>query len=67
VFPTRSPEGECPSTRDRTSGIGSAAALALRRLDADGIVYGRNAAAGEAVVEELHGIGADGTFVTTDG
>ena len=49
-----------------TSGIGRAAALALGRLGADVIVHGRDAAAGETVVEELNAAGADGTFVEAD-
>ena len=47
--------------------VGSAAALTLGRLGADGIVHGRDAAAGEAMLEELHAIGADGAFIAADG
>lgn len=49
-----------------TSGIGREAALALGRLGADVIVHGRDATAGETLVEELAGVGADGTFVQAD-
>jgi NAD(P)-dependent dehydrogenase (short-subunit alcohol dehydrogenase family) len=49
-----------------TSGIGRAAALALGRLGADVIVHGRDTAAGESVVGELHDIGVDATFVAAD-
>ncbi|MDS0261242.1 SDR family NAD(P)-dependent oxidoreductase [Haloarcula sp. S1CR25-12] len=49
-----------------TSGIGREAALALGRLGADVVVHGRDTAVGEAVVDELTEIGADGTFVPAD-
>ena len=56
-----------PSARGRASGIGSAAALTLGRLGADVIVHGRDAAAGEAMLEELHAIGANGAFIAAGG
>ena len=49
-----------------TSGIGRAAALALGRLGADVVVHGRDSDAGERVVDELHDIGVDATFVAAD-
>ncbi|WP_254838007.1 SDR family NAD(P)-dependent oxidoreductase [Natronomonas marina] len=49
-----------------TSGIGRAAALALGQLGADVVVHGRDPAAGDAVVDELEGIGVDGTFIAAD-
>ena len=49
-----------------TSGIGRAAAVALGRLGADVIVHGRDAAAGERVVEDLEAVGADARFVAAD-
>ena len=49
-----------------TNGIGRAAALALARLGADVIVHGRDASAGDAVVDELSAIGVDGTFLGAD-
>ena len=55
------------SARGRASGIGSAAVLTLGRLGADVIVHRRDAAAGEAMVKELHGVGADGAFIAADG
>lgn len=55
------------SARGRASGIGSAAALTLGRLGTDVIVHRRDAAAGEAMLEELHAIGAEGAFIAADG
>jgi hypothetical protein len=49
-----------------TSGIGRAAARSLGRLGAEVFVHGRDAAAGEAVVDELVGDGADAAFVQAD-
>ena len=49
-----------------TSGIGREAALALGRLGADVMVHGRDAAAGEAVVDELAAMGREATFRRAD-
>ncbi|MEZ3116139.1 SDR family NAD(P)-dependent oxidoreductase [Halobaculum sp. MBLA0147] len=49
-----------------TSGIGREAALALGRLGAEVLVHGRDEAAGEAVVTELEGLGADARFLPAD-
>ena len=49
-----------------TSGIGRETALALGRLGADVMVHGRDAAAGEAVVDELAAMGREATFRRAD-
>jgi NAD(P)-dependent dehydrogenase (short-subunit alcohol dehydrogenase family) len=49
-----------------TSGIGRQAALAFARLGADVIVHGRDAAAGERVVDDLEATGATARFVEAD-
>ncbi|MFB6126608.1 MAG: SDR family NAD(P)-dependent oxidoreductase [Halolamina sp.] len=61
---------DCTGTRalvtGSTSGIGRSTALALGRLGAEVFVHGRDAAAGEAVVDDLAEIGAEATFVEAD-
>jgi hypothetical protein len=49
-----------------TSGIGSETALALGRLGADVMVHGRDAEAGENVVDELTEMGRNSTFIKAD-
>lgn len=49
-----------------TSGIGRETALALGRLGADVMIHGRDAAAGQAVVDELTGMGREATFTKAD-
>ena len=49
-----------------TSGIGRAAALSLGRLGADVVVHGRDAGAGERLVDELADLGSDAQFVRAD-
>ncbi|MFO7834781.1 MAG: SDR family NAD(P)-dependent oxidoreductase [Halohasta sp.] len=49
-----------------TSGIGRETALALGRLGADVMVHGRDAAAGEVVVDELTAMGREATFQRAD-
>ena len=49
-----------------TSGIGRETALALGRLGADVMVHGRDAAAGQAVVDELTAIGREAVFTKAD-
>jgi len=61
---------DCTGTRalvtGSTNGIGRAAALALGRLGADVIVHGRDAEAGQAVVEDLSETPGTGQFVRAD-
>jgi len=49
-----------------TSGIGRAAALALGRLGAEGVVHGQDVASGESVVEALSRTGVEATFCEAD-
>lgn len=49
-----------------TSGIGRAAALACGRMGADVLVHGRDAAAGNAVVDEIESTGASASFFQAD-
>ena len=49
-----------------TSGIGRETALALGRLGADVMVHGRDAAAGQDVVDELAAMGREATFQKAD-
>jgi NAD(P)-dependent dehydrogenase (short-subunit alcohol dehydrogenase family) len=49
-----------------TSGIGRAAALSLGRLGADVVVHGRDASAGESVVDRLRRTGVEATFCEAD-
>ena len=49
-----------------TSGIGRETALALGRLGADVMVHGRDAAAGQAVADELTAMGREATFQRAD-
>jgi len=49
-----------------TSGIGRESAVALGRLGADVMVHGRDAAAGQAVVDELTAMGREATFQRAD-
>lgn len=58
--------GQAALVTGSTNGIGRAAALALGRLGADVIVHGRDAEAGESVVDALEATGADARFVQAD-
>lgn len=58
--------GQTALVTGSTNGIGRAAALALGRLGADVMVHGRDAEAGQAVVEALHNAGAEATFIEAD-
>ena len=49
-----------------TSGIGRETALALGELGADVMVHGRDAAAGQDVVDELVAMGREATFQQAD-
>ncbi len=58
--------GQTALVTGSTNGIGRAAALALGRLGANVIVHGRDAAAGQEVVDALAETGAEATFVEAD-
>ncbi len=58
--------GQTALVTGSTNGIGRAAALALGRLGADVLVHGRDAAAGQEVVDRLMDVGAEATFVHAD-
>lgn len=49
-----------------TSGIGRATAVALASAGATIVIHGRNAARGQAVVDELQAAGATATFIAGD-
>lgn len=48
------------------TGIGKATAIAFAREGARVVIGNRNSAAGEAVVEEIHGNGGEASFLQTD-